>query len=151
MDIENTYLQSFQKHDEVLKLSNFDTLKRSETSITTSGWYMYIEKTLSYLLFDESKVFLSFGGNMFEIDESSVAKLSETESGNIFELYQESNLLLRFAYPKPSENLEDDIFGFTEDEDFNWGLFLRNIINSVSRREIIFEEINKKKVNALKP
>jgi len=148
MDIEKHYLQSYQKHDEVLSLSNLDILKRNEISMPTIGWYIYIERTLSYLLFDEGKVFLSFGEDIFEIDESSVAKLSEVGSENIFELYRESDLQLRFTYRRTSENLEDDIFGFTEDEDFNWGLFLKNIISSPSRREIIFEEINKKKVNA---
>lgn len=139
-------MQSFQKHNEILELSNFNILKRSETSMSTSGWYMYIEKSLSYLLFDEGKVFFSFEKDVFEIDESSIAKLSGTKNENIFELYRKSDLLFKFTYPITSENLTDDILGFTEDEDFNWGLFLMNIINSPSRREIIFEEINRKKI-----
>ena len=65
MNIERHYLQSYQKHDEVLSLSNLDILKRSEISMPTIGWYIYIERTLSYLLFNQDKVFLSFREDVF--------------------------------------------------------------------------------------
>ena len=50
-----------------------------------------------------------------------------------FELHQNGDLIFSFAYPGPVVNLADDILGFTEGEDFDWDLFLMNIINSPSK------------------
>jgi hypothetical protein len=146
MSIENVYLQSFQNYDKILNLSNHNILNKIETTGPTSGWYTHINEALCYLLFDKIQIFFSFGERVYKIDESIVAKLLKSESENVFELYKKEDLLISFTYPKTPEYLEGNIFGFVEDEDFDWGLFLVNIINSRARQEIIFEEINNSKI-----
>jgi len=143
MKIENVYLQSFEKNAEVLDIPNFTTLRKEDDSIRTNGWYMYVAGILSYILFDKTDVFLVFDKSIFKIDKESKAKYVEAEVENIFELYQGDKLVLTMPCPKIEGDFEEDVLGFNEKEDFDWGLFLKNIINSRIRQKNIFERIDK--------
>lgn len=133
----NKYLQSFQKHLLILNLADKKVEEKNTVSIITFGWYYYVEKVLTYLLFEENRVIFCYDSLEFEIDENFEARCIKTEEDFIFELYKKNNLILNFFYK--SEYVLDDMFGFIEEEDFNWGLFLSNVINSIERRELIFQ------------
>jgi hypothetical protein len=143
MSIEK-YLQSFQKHNNVLRLSDLQVFSREEIlNLRTEGWYMYINNLLSYLFFSETKVILWYDYLAIEITPKSHVELKCDGKLCLFELFNNGQAELNFQYQKTGEIFEDETFGFAEDEDFNWGLFLKNIINNHERQAIIKEIIFK--------
>ena len=93
-------------------------------------------------MFDSKSIFIYHEGNKIELDENAYVKLI-SKKGNLFaEIYSGKSLILRFQYYKTGENFDNDVSSFVEEEDFDWGLFLRNILNNPIRKKNIFDNIN---------
>ncbi len=128
------YLQAF---DDAAKSMDLDTLEvvLKKEGIRTVGWYQYVENKLSALYFKEEDFFVRYDNLCVKVEEGGIAKVEKENDRYQFSLYRKDHLVLAFKYlvSDPSIAPEFDLTPFVEEEDFNWGLFMCNIINSRSR------------------
>ncbi|MEO7311693.1 MAG: hypothetical protein ABIX01_14915 [Chitinophagaceae bacterium] len=141
MKTTNFFLQSYKKNNEVLDLSSGQILQKTTSNICTNGWYNLVGEKLSYILFDKRLVSLCVGETICIIDAGSSASLIHSANESIFQLYQDGELQIMFSYKRNSENMLESSFGFSEDEDFDWGKFLVGVINSPERIKLIADYI----------
>ena len=140
--MEKIYLQSFDNYNELLDLFNYQIIQRGENKSQTKGWYKYIQNKLCYIYFKREEILLSFDNNIVTIKSDFLAQNYVINNCYFFELKANENLVLNFSYTvNGNRYLNDDIGGFIEDEDFDWGLFLVNLINNKKRQRVIVENM----------
>jgi hypothetical protein len=136
--MEIIYLQAFDKAVKAIKLDTLEVISK-EGEVRTAGWYQYLQDKLTALYFQEDDFFFRYDNLCVKVEEGITAK-SEKENGQYqFSLYRKDQLILGFKYSVSDYFFESevDLTPFVEAEDFNWGLFLCNIINSRSRMDNI--------------
>lgn len=143
-------LQSQDKFDElaVLNPSTGETKFVSKSkhpelaSQSTSGWYSIVDNVMCCLYRSERRLFLGVGKQTFELPDDVSSRLIREQGGNTFQLTSNGTLLFSFEYrsPKLDIPLENDPTPFVEDEDFDFLLFVHNVLKDKSRRERIYNQ-----------
>jgi hypothetical protein len=126
IDFANKYLE--------IESSKFYTL---DSKIKIIGWYKLIEEIVSALFVDELKLFMLWDNLKYHITDTCVVKLNVLEHGKTkrFLLYDSNNLIFDFIYELKDNYASSTSFDYLDDEDFDWGLFVSNIINNQKRKE----------------
>lgn len=136
--MDEVFLQCFDDFSLKLNLNNRKIVK-DFLSITTTGWYSVVQNKISALCLTKTDDYLLFGDVKIVIKENFNARWVVVKDQNVFELFEDSTLILSFSYFLVNGNDLDrsNLFGFVEQEDFNWGGFLSNLINDRERRNLI--------------
>jgi hypothetical protein len=136
--MEKIHLQSFCKATECLDLNTLETVSKKK-DIRTVGWYNYLDNVFSALYFNQNVFFVRFGSLSIRVDEGVAAVVKKSDGKYQFDLYRNDHLELSFKYSINSQSIphEFDFTPFAQKEDFDWGLFICNIINNKSRRSNI--------------
>lgn len=134
------YLQSFDSAKEYISLSTGIKYLKSK-DVKTKGWFKYIDNVLSALFFENNDFFILYNDIKVQINDNIRASILRGNDKYIFQLFDGNNddLLLQFYYSFDEQlfSLSSVTSSFVEEEDFNWGLFLVNIINDENRRSRI--------------
>ncbi|MCR8559143.1 hypothetical protein KXD93_15910 [Mucilaginibacter sp. BJC16-A38] len=115
---------------------------RNNTKLTdnskrkTVGWFTDIDGLISGLFADHNKLFLQLNDLRYVVDERTTAK---TEILNVngqrkFSLFDETSLIASFKYSVEIAFNHIPPVEYLDDDEFDWGLFLSNIINNASRK-----------------
>ena len=107
--------------------------------LNPQGWYHNDGLILSAIFVDEGRVLLRIGDARYMLDNSHTGRILEKGSRYEFELMHFGSVVDKFIYKHNHYRSIYDISAFTEDEDFNWGLFLCNIINDENRRRSLIK------------
>jgi hypothetical protein len=134
------FLQNFDSINHYFNLETEQTVY-SNTKEKTSGWYREINGLVSALFVTEHKLYTIWRRNRFLIDKSCIVIVEKTESldKKIFKLYCDDNLIFQFIYEVEEELNQAAPFDYIDNEDFDWGLFLANIINTPTRKTAFIE------------
>ena len=129
-------------------LSNFDKFKEYcdidskvffhlEVPPKSIGLYKIIEYIFSAIFVVNYKLFFVYNTDEYEITNNYHLKISRTNKKyqKNAELYEDDTLMLEFIYEWEKSYSEYPEFGMTDDQDFDWGLFLSNIINNKEGKE----------------
>lgn len=81
-----------------------------------------------------------YGTDEIKIDQTVTAKLEHSPQNNILVLLRGTLPILRCCYHRriPDPSLEEDLTPFVEEEDFDFGLLVRNVINDQTRQQQFF-------------
>jgi hypothetical protein len=141
--MDNLYLQSFDNANECMELNKLILTKKT-VGIRTAGWYKHLEGKLSALYVRSGFFFVRYDTVDVSINNDMTARVIGNGIKWKFSLVKGDNLIIEFDYPISYDNInpEYDFTPFVEDEDFNWGLFLSNIINNKSRMDNIIAQIS---------
>lgn len=137
-----TLLQSFDDYNQFLNLDT-EVVLSIDSDCDSIGWYKIIDGKVSAIYVKEGNLFLRFGGENISLDDNKHSRTETMDaSSKIFELIDENqNVILRFRYIADTEMSGVAPFDYIDQEDFDWGLFLLNIINN-KERKINFIEVN---------
>jgi hypothetical protein len=143
-------LQSQDKFDEIAVLNpstgetNFVSKSKHPelASQTASGWYSIVDNVMCCLYRREGKLFLGVGKRTFELLDDVSSRLIRGQGSSNFQLISNGALLFSFEYnpPKLDIPLENDPTPFVEEEDFDFLLFVNNILKDKARRERIYNQ-----------
>mgnify|MGYP006357738991 FL=1 len=136
-------LKSFEKGNEYKDIisNTIYILSFNENSV---GWFKYIKGVLSAVYVQENSLFFKFGNycvNVFDIIECSVTYIDDNYSS--FTLYDVNRLKINFCYKHNKELYAIEPFDYIDEEDYDWGIFLCNIINDKERTMNIIQNIIK--------
>ena len=139
-------LQSKDKFDEIADL-NLDTgdamflSKASHPNLSSErpeGAYSIVDGTMCSLYrTKDGSLYLRVGEKQFKVVDQIRSTLIQFPNKNVFKLFDADNLLLEFIYPTPLPDIsqDDDLTAFIEREDFDFLLFLHNILSDAGRRQ----------------
>jgi hypothetical protein len=144
--MESIYVQAFDNASEYLKLDTLRAPSKDE-KVRITGWFQYVGNKLSALYFKNDTFFVQYDNQCLKIEEGTVAKITKNNDEYEFSLYQKDHLALTFTYIVSNQAVDPnfDLTPFVEEEDFNWGVFMFNIINNKSRMLNIIEHYKEKK------
>ncbi|WP_108822442.1 hypothetical protein [Dysgonomonas sp. Marseille-P4361] len=149
-------LKDFNRHSRYIEFTSKEQYFDSSRLSPIIGWFckfennfsaLYIENDILYFLFNNNKAHISPNikvelSQPLLIDTSSPLKLYQRE----FNMYERKSLfrkklLFSFRY------IVEEFYQLTmeNEEDFDWGLFVANIVNNHKRQKTIIELLNKKK------
>ncbi|MBA3241759.1 MAG: hypothetical protein H0T60_11085 [Acidobacteria bacterium] len=143
-------LQSKDKFSELARL-NLDTgevafvSKHSDPALkksVPSGGYSIVNGVMCSLYKVGGGLYLRVGEQAFEITDDVKATLNRSAKKHTFQLLRNENLLLEFIYPPPKLDipLADDPTPFIEEEDFDFLLFVTNVLNDKGRRQRVYNQ-----------
>lgn len=129
-------------------LRNFDDanmffnleLKRNiqDSSISScNGLYKYINNELSALFVSDYKLYFILGDEIKPVDDTFNVKIVNGSNGTekLVKIFNDEVLVFQFSYAPPStELLNIAPFEYIGEEDFNWGVFIGNVINNKNRK-----------------
>jgi len=110
-----------------------------------NGFISMIEGRLFSFYKFKNKLFLKVDNTIFELDNMTQIQLEQKENFNIFSIYRGHVLLFDFKYkrPKIKPALESDtVSSFVSEEDFDFCLFIYNIVKNPERKMLIFKGYN---------
>lgn len=129
-------------------LRNFDDanmfinleLKRNiqDSSISScNGLYKLINNELSALFVSDYKLYFILGDEIKPVDDTFNVKIVNGSNGTkkLVKIFNDEVLVFQFSYAPPStELLNIAPFEYIDEEDFNWGMFIENVINNKNRK-----------------
>lgn len=126
-------LKSFDKATDYLDV----TTKKIVSDIDgrkTVGWFKLLNGSISSLYVNKKQLIYQFDDQMIELTNhvSSVEKLDGDKKK--FSLFYGNNLVHDFEYTFSDELLNVTPFEYIEIEDFDWGVFLSEVINNDNRK-----------------
>jgi len=135
-------LANFNRANEYFDLET-KIVKRIPNSPKTVGWYKNVKGGWVILLIKNSKFYISYNGKEFEIKSNYFAQVKTLPFSlfNRFTLFDKEKSVLSFKYLKNFIPVfsGSPLSAFVSREDFNWGLFLSNIINDKNKQERIIQ------------
>lgn len=142
VDKVKTLLKSFENANEYLILENMERTIRP-VGQKSVGWYKIVGGHPRTLVVQDSKLFLTYKDKKVSIDANTMSKTSEIgENLSSFELIKTGNTQISFTYEHDKSLISVEPFDYIDAEDFDWGLFLSNIINNKSRKAALIERLS---------
>lgn len=140
------YLRRFTRWSQVLA---FDISKQQvevlsnkfkTSDIKTSGFYDEVNNIILSLFSLNQSIYLSISNKLFKIDNDyTIQYSSDKKKGNL--LIKNNNItILNIFYPVDEFNLASSLYYSPEQEDENFGLWLSNVLNDDSRKQIFIEQ-----------
>ena len=132
------YLRSFSDINNILELNSLEEVESKDAKI--KGFYSFIKDKISALYVENNKLLFKYNDQIELIDDNVRAEIEQIGKEFRFILLSANKILLEFIYSVDSDELGNEPpFSFIENEHFNWGLFLKNIINNKKRKNNIIE------------
>ena len=100
-----------------------------------NGWYKIINDRISALFVRDSQLYFKYG-SLEKLINGDLHVVINKKSINEaeFSLCDEDNVLVNFLYDVPNSIVITSPFEYLNDDDFQWGIFIMNIINDKERR-----------------
>lgn len=147
-------LQSQEKFDEIAeldpntgKVSFFSKQKNPRKYSNMSqmrGWYSQLNGHLLLLYTHDGKLFLRVDEDLFELNEDTKVSLERGSSQNVLTILRYDALTYRLEYKPPviDPPLEEDFISTgVEEEDFDFCLFVHNVVNNPARRALVLQAV----------
>jgi hypothetical protein len=101
-----------------------------------NGWYKNIGDKISAIIVYDYKVYLIWQEKHYAVNDDCMARVNQTESLNkkVFSLFNGTSLLLSFIYETEESLSYPAPFEYLDDDDIDWGMFLKNVINKIPRK-----------------
>lgn len=127
------FLKSFDKATDYLEVATKKIVSDIDGKKTV-GWFKLLNGSISSLYVNKRQLIYQFENQMIELTnhDSSVEKLDEDKKR--FSLFYRNNLVHDFEYVFSDELSNVTPFEYIDIEDFDWGIFLREIINNDDRK-----------------
>ncbi len=105
-----------------------------------SGAYARVGEHLACLYRCGDRLFFSLDGKRTEVSEDAAAHLRRRGEARVLTIRQGNLTLVEWEYRLPPVNppLEEDPTPFVDAEDFDFGLFVSNVLNDGARKDRIF-------------
>jgi len=135
-------LRSFDNATEYL---NVDTIEREllPAGQKVVGWFKMIHSLPCMLVVEHERLLIKYNHTSIEINETTEANtLPVANRVSQFELMSDEGFTLKFTYEHEQVASSEAPFDYIEDEDFNWGLFLSNIVNDHSRTQALIKRFS---------
>lgn len=89
---------------------------------------------------DGGVLYFRMEGQEFKLTEDVASTLVKENDLHVFQLLRNGNLLVNFKYPsmRPQIPRELDPTPFVEDEDFDFFLFVHNVLTQTGRRQRVY-------------
>ena len=124
---------------------NIDTGKRArfDTDQKINDWYKLVNGIISALLAENSQLFIVWDKNKYLINEKTTVRLADSTINGERKLsfYISSSLVFEFHYPVEADYSNVSPFEYIDSEDFDWGIFVSNVINDESRTKNFIENL----------
>lgn len=97
---------------------------------------------VTVLFVNEGDLFFQFDHKTIKITESINVELNEIdEKISMFKIIVSKGVKYELPYEVDKELFGIEPFDYIEEEEFDWGLFLANIINDKKRKELIISSL----------
>lgn len=127
-------LKSFDVFNEYLKLPDEKYYSYKDEDI--NGWFKIVDNKISAIYALDNNLYFKYDFLEKRIsEEAKVNIIPLLNNEKKFQLFLDSSLVIEFKYKSEDEKLKTEPFDYIEDEDFDWGLFVSNIINNRERRK----------------
>lgn len=141
--METFLLKSFDENNQYL-----DTLSGKILTIDSTnnffGWYVNFDNLISKLFVNNHNIYFAYGNWETIINESCSVKLEKSKNGNrILEIYNNNLLIKNINYTIDLSLLGVSPFEYIDEEDFDWGVFILNIVNNKARKKSFIEYFTK--------
>lgn len=105
-----------------------------------SGAYARVGDRLACLYRSCDRLFFSLDGKAIELGEDTSAHFRRRGETRVLTVRREELTLIQWEYRLPPLDppLEEDPTPFVEAEDFDFGLFVSNVVNDKARKDRIF-------------
>ena len=115
---------------------------------SVNGIYKLIDNELSALLVLDYKLYFVLEDEIKLIDDTFSVNVenSDYDNNKIVKFFSNEILVFQFSYAPPNEFLNTSPFEYIEEEDFNWGMFIENIINNKHRKLTFIRNLMKSPV-----
>ena len=143
-------LRSYDYYSSLVRVSDdLDSLEEIPPNAPTSvpsvcGFYSYGENgPLTAFFYRGGHFLLHAGGHTFDLPKDATLKRSVDATGRItLDLNFGGNHQTTFTYTPPADRriFPDDPTPFVEDEDFDFSLFLRNVLGDSIRLDVLAEQ-----------
>jgi hypothetical protein len=135
-----SYLKNFNSATSFLELES-KKMVFEDAKTDSKGWFHIEKGKLSAIYAKNNSAFLMVEDNVYPIHYNTTVKLKRMDNSTTatFELWNDYEKVVYFDYTKDEKYNINSPFEYLDDEDFDWGLFLYNIINSKERLEIFIE------------
>lgn len=110
-----------------------------------SGWYKLIKGVISGLVVINSNLYMLWGSNKYLITDFSYVKTQEIKNASSFkklEFYDSGNLEFSYEYNVDEDYSKISPFEYLDSENYDWGSFLSNIINSRARKTVFIDNLS---------
>jgi hypothetical protein len=135
------FLQSKGKFDEIAELLpqmgvRFLSKTSMSGSVHTQGSYSRLDGRWLAIYVDEGKLMLRCDQEVFPVTATTRSVFRRAEQKHVFRLLDGERLLfcLEYTAPRIDPPLQFDPTAFVEEEDFDFALFLHNVLASPGRR-----------------
>jgi hypothetical protein len=107
-----------------------------------SGGYSIVNDTMLALYRKDGVLYFRAGELEFKLTDDVSSKLTREGNNRVFQLHQDRNLLvdLRYSLPEPDIPLTIDPSPFIEEEDFDFFLFVHNVLTQTDRRLRVYSQ-----------
>ena len=139
-------VRSQDRYDEFAELEpatghvrHFQVAGSSADTVPSSGWYSLLGGQMVSLYALGGDLYLLMNGKSYHLDHGSSVEFSRQASENELTLRQNGEVLakLRYLRPEIDPSLDEDPSGFVDEEDFDFGLFVFNVLANQDRREVL--------------
>ncbi|MDN5205232.1 hypothetical protein QQ008_27865 [Fulvivirgaceae bacterium BMA10] len=113
-------------------------------NLEEKGLYAYLGDNLVFFYRLNDNLYLSIDYDNILIDDRvEILLLKKKESQYVLSVKILDQILynIEYSFIKEKYFFEDDTTGFIEEEDFNFGLFLRNVVMNNERKRLIFPTV----------
>lgn len=138
-------LRSFVDYKQIIEFfpskNKYRKCDNSSDNLKCDGNFMILEGIKVFFYRDKERLCLNIDFTEFEIRNSCFVKLNKhTETGTEFNLFEGNDkvVTINYQFNRNDFLFDDEPSGFVEEEDFNYGLFLKNVISSIERRNQVF-------------
>lgn len=143
-------LQSKDEFDQFMELDpgtgEYRFLSRKQYSeleaMPLSGGYSVVDGTIVCLYRTAGFLYLRIGEQEFQVTDDVTSILAREKQFRLFQLVQNGNVLVKFSYHSPVDEglLRIDPTPFVDAEDFDFFLFVHNVLLQDGRRNRVYNQ-----------
>ena len=143
-------LQSKDNFDNLAELDHdtgayrfFSRKEQPELSLTRpSGVFSFLNGTVSSLYRKDDLLYFRVGDRAVELADDVTSVLTQENNNRVFQLIKNGKAEICFTYQPPVNDvpLTADPTPFIEDEDFDFLLFVHNVLTETGRRNRVYSD-----------
>ncbi|MCW5921687.1 MAG: hypothetical protein KIS77_05040 [Saprospiraceae bacterium] len=135
-------LKNFDSANKYLDLDSNKIMEYS-SQVKINGWYKLIDNIPSALLVTANRLYFIWNNKKKLITNNTYIKIDDLKDLNkkTLKLYEPAMLIFQFDYNVDDNYSNVTPFEYIDDEDFDWGLFVSNIINDTERKNNFIKNI----------
>lgn len=108
------------------------------------GWYKIISGDICAIIVEKKFLYLIWRENKIDIGKSNLSiKIEDLDLKNIknIKFFDLNELVFQFKYEIESIDELDSLNWAFEEEDYDWGLFLKNVFENKEKQNILIENL----------